>query len=311
MLKSLFAILFALVLSQASWAQYHMPDAGSLITLDDGTKVFLISEIGEGGNGRVFRASLDPLSEETFALKFLNPSALTNDLTKKTIAAGIANAATLNPQFFLVPTPLRWQGVDIYKQPVGIVGHRGIKGLADRSYLSPEEATALVEKVWALFTHIAGGLRDLHTKGLVHADLKPSNMLIHEGRWKLIDLDGVTKPGSQHFMFTGVYAPPEQRTQQKVSSTTDLYAFGVSLGELLLGSKNPSSILTRETWALEIQDLAQAKFEKVTPEARAHLETMLEFVQESLNIKPEIRVTALDLLFPNGPQRACRRVYKN
>jgi serine/threonine protein kinase len=46
-----------------------------------------------------------------------------------------------------------------------------------------------------LGAHLAGALRHLHAEGVLHLDLKPSNVIAENGRAKVIDLSHARAPG--------------------------------------------------------------------------------------------------------------------
>ena len=104
--------------------------------------------------------------------------------------------------------------------------------------LEPPEAVALVRGVLE-------GVAHLHALGIVHRDVKPSNILLRDGTAKLADF-GIaksyanaggtcyTRPGTR--MGTLMFMPPEQiRDAAGVRETADLYAVGVTLYYLLTG----------------------------------------------------------------------------
>ena len=88
---------------------------------------------------------------------------------------------------------------------------------------------------------IAGGLAYVHSKGVIHRDVKPDNVWIDgSGRVKLIDF-GVAK--SEEFSITAAgftlgtpyYMAPEQVRGDKPTPLVDIYSFGVLLFELVTG----------------------------------------------------------------------------
>ena len=103
--------------------------------------------------------------------------------------------------------------------------------------LSPEE-----ERLQAL-RDIAAGLVELHGIPILHRDLKPQNVLLHEGTWKLADfgiardLDETTATltwrgaGTLPYMAPELFDPPYAATVE-----SDLYAFGCIAYQLWAGS---------------------------------------------------------------------------
>jgi eukaryotic-like serine/threonine-protein kinase len=94
---------------------------------------------------------------------------------------------------------------------------------------------------------VAAALDFAHSRGLVHRDVKPSNiMLSRDGRVvltdfgivKLLDRDGastLTAPTTGGIIGTPEYMAPEQITNAEIGPAADLYALGVVCYELLVG----------------------------------------------------------------------------
>jgi formylglycine-generating enzyme required for sulfatase activity/tRNA A-37 threonylcarbamoyl transferase component Bud32 len=97
---------------------------------------------------------------------------------------------------------------------------------------------------------IAAALAAIHTQGIVHRDLKPENVMIvqddaAEGgeRIKLLDFGVARRVAGEPFstgpnviLGTPPYMSPEQCSAGKVDVATDVYALGVLLHEMILGS---------------------------------------------------------------------------
>ncbi|MBU0936355.1 MAG: serine/threonine protein kinase [Spirochaetes bacterium] len=90
--------------------------------------------------------------------------------------------------------------------------------------------------------HILDALEQAHSKGIVHGDIKPHNILFTlDGRPKLSDFglsrlsSGENHARGQVNAGTPEYTPPELVLGQIADARSDLYSFGISLFELLCG----------------------------------------------------------------------------
>ena len=194
--------------------------------------------IGRGGMGAVYRAQEQGLGRKV-ALKVIAPD-LADDsrfrerfLRESRVAASldhphvvpIFNAGEENGSLFLA---MRYvDGTDL--------GHL----LEEEGALDSVRAIALLEQV-------AEALDAAHEQGLVHRDVKPSNVLISRAGGKehcyLADfgltkrtgsLSGVSAPGD--VVGTLEYVAPEQITGDEVDTRADLYSLGCVLYESLTG----------------------------------------------------------------------------
>jgi len=101
-------------------------------------------------------------------------------------------------------------------------------------------ARSHVERVARLTLDVAEALVHAHARGLVHRDVKPSNILVSaEGRALLCDFGlargeaapGITRSGD--LVGTPHYVAPEQAAGGEVDARSDVYALGTTLYELL------------------------------------------------------------------------------
>ena len=118
---------------------------------------------------------------------------------------------------------------------------------------------------------IANGLAYVHTKGIIHRDVKPDNVWIDSGgKVKIIDF-GVAK--TDEFSITGAgftlgtpyYMAPEQVRGDKPTVLVDIYSFGVLLFELVTGIRPFEGQTVNEIFdqvlhqALDLEPLKKAK----------------------------------------------------
>jgi serine/threonine-protein kinase len=94
----------------------------------------------------------------------------------------------------------------------------------------------------AIATDIASGLAHAHSRGVVHRDLKPTNVLFdEEGRAKLADFGIAQTEGAGTLtdegtvLGTAAYISPEQAYGEVATPASDVYSFGVILFRMLTG----------------------------------------------------------------------------
>lgn len=97
-------------------------------------------------------------------------------------------------------------------------------------------------RAWHYFSQLLGALASTHALGILHRDVKPSNVLIrHDGLVKLTDygiarLPETSGPGAGGSApGTGAYMAPEQVLGGELDARSDLYAAAIVLWEMLTG----------------------------------------------------------------------------
>ncbi|MGZ5400673.1 MAG: serine/threonine protein kinase, partial [Nocardioides sp.] len=104
-----------------------------------------------------------------------------------------------------------------------------LAALVEQGPLGPHD-TAL------LGSQLVSVLGYLHRQGWLHLDVKPSNVVVQSGRAILIDLSLVARPGDgRPHAGTDGYLGPEQVTGVGLTTATDVFGLGVTLGEAMTG----------------------------------------------------------------------------
>jgi len=93
-------------------------------------------------------------------------------------------------------------------------------------------------KLVLIFIQVADALVHMHRRGVFHADLKPSNIMVSTGgQVKLIDFGTAWLKGEEKGRIQGTpqYIAPEQVTDKVVNEKTELYNFGATMYRMLTG----------------------------------------------------------------------------
>jgi streptogramin lyase len=201
--------------------------------------------LGRGGMGEVYRARHDRL-ERNVALKILAPRYAADDAFRERLVRESRIAASLDhPNVVPIYDAGEADG-RLY------LAMRYVEGTDLRSLLRREGALP-PERALAVAAQIAAALDAAHEQGLVHRDVKPSNVLLDaRGHCYLADF-GLTQSASDTSAFDGQllgtidYVAPEQIRGDPVDGRADIYALGCLVYECLTGSvpfARPSEVAT-------------------------------------------------------------------
>lgn len=197
-------------------------------------KYEVLEKIGEGGFGTVYKAH-DPSLDRYVALKVLHPYLTKDTSTLERFRLEARLAARLKHPHI----------VTIFE----VDESQGNYYIA-MEYVEGQSLSALIEAQGPLSSkRIAGIIRQVgealdyaHTQGLIHRDVKPSNIILGEGdRATLTDFGIVKAAGESGITTTGVavgtpeYMAPEQVTGEALDARTDTYSLGVVAYHALTG----------------------------------------------------------------------------
>ena len=192
-----------------------------------------VEEIGRGGMAVVYRA-VTPANRQVVAIKLMAGD-LTGDLSfRKRFQR---EAEVLQRLIHPAIVPILDHG-EHHGQPYLVMPYLDGGTLADRLQGGPRPPGEV-----ALLARIAGALDSAHRRGVIHRDVKPTNILFDAagrpyltdfGIVKLLDdTTAVTQTGAS--LGTPGYMSPEQVRGLPLDGRCDVYALGVVLFEMLTG----------------------------------------------------------------------------
>ncbi len=245
----------------------------------------LLSKLGEGGMGEVWRATDTKLNREV-AIKLL-PEAVAGDAMRLGRFAREAQVlASLNH-----PGIAAIYGVEERALVMELVeGETLAERIRSGGAMGLEEALPIARQ-------IAEALAYAHDKGVIHRDLKPANVKITpEGAVKILDF-GLAKAMSTEssasgtgldaptisapattlagtVLGTAAYMAPEQARGQHVDRRADIWAYGVGLYEMLAGERPFGGPTVSDTLAAVLKETPD--FEKIPAAARRLAQHCLE-----------------------------------
>ncbi|MGD0197663.1 MAG: Stk1 family PASTA domain-containing Ser/Thr kinase [Solirubrobacteraceae bacterium] len=209
-----------------------------MLTITPGTiiddRYRVVSRVGSGGMADVYAAEDLQLGRRV-ALKLLHERFAQDQEFVERFRREAKSAASLShANIVSVFDRGEWHGT--YYIAMELLEGRSLDQIVrEEAPLTPERAIEMTEQVLR-------AARFAHRNGIVHRDLKPHNVIVDgEGRIKVTDF-GIASAGASEITQTGSimgtarYLSPEQAQGEPSGPSTDLYAIGILLYELLTGT---------------------------------------------------------------------------
>jgi tetratricopeptide (TPR) repeat protein len=220
------AVQFGTKVSDDGWPQ-GVPEALS-------KRYSGLERLGQGGNGVVFRAT-DRLMDRTVVLKFMIDGSMPSEMARKYFMREIKMSASLShPNIVHIYDMGQEDDIPYYSMEY-------IEGLPLTAHLPAGEPVADPEFLIKAVDQLCQALDHAHSKGMIHRDIKPDNVLVStEGTCKLLDfgLARVLDDGfGENSVLAGTpyYMAPEQIDGSDVDHRADIYALGVIIFRMFTG----------------------------------------------------------------------------
>jgi eukaryotic-like serine/threonine-protein kinase len=207
-----------------------LAEIGSIL----GGRYRLIESLGQGGMATIYRAQDTQLGREV-AVKLLRPEYLRDPDFGSRFRQEAQNAASLShPNVVTV--------YDYGEDPSGpyivmeYVDGEDLATILRRNGALPPTQAARVA------TGVALALESAHGRGIIHRDVKPGNVLIgRDGRVKVVDFGIARAIAEAQMTLPGTtlgsvhYFSPEQARGEPATTSSDIFALGIVLYEMLTG----------------------------------------------------------------------------
>ena len=163
------------------------------------------------------------------------------------------------------------------------------------------------------FLQVARGMGHMHSRGFVHADMKPINLMVtDDGTVKIIDLGQACEIGTVKKRIQGTpgYMAPEQAHRMAITPQTDIYNLGATLYWVLVGEVSPTALPPKDdgnslySGAIdpEMVKLPVPPMERLADGVRAGKGTyqiprsLSDLVMECVQVNPEDRLISMELV---------------
>ena len=213
-------------------------------------KYRILERLGWGGMSVVYKG-FDPALERHVAIKVLASHLIWDQEFVQRFLREARAAARLRHPNIVTIHEVGQQGDQYYFVMEYLPGQSLDKIIAERGPLPLDE-------ILAMTTQVAAALDYAHEEGLIHRDVKPSNIVLDKsGRPVLTDFGIVRAAEGTRLTSTGMtlgtpeYMSPEQAQGEIVTTASDLYALGVVVYEMLAGQSpfratTPLAVLMRQ-----------------------------------------------------------------
>jgi len=196
----------------------------------------IIEELGRGGMAVVYKA-YQPSLNRYVAIKVLPPQfAFDEEFVQRFLREARSAAALHHPNIMTIHDVSQQDGYYFIVMEY-VEGKTLDQVVADSGRLP-------LPRIQRIIAQVVNALEHAHQRGLIHRDIKPTNIMVDEERNDHVTLmdfglvraaedSGLTKTGT--IVGTPEYMSPEQAEGEDIDHRTDIYSLGVVLYKMLTG----------------------------------------------------------------------------
>ena len=204
---------------------------------DFGTRYRIVSLLGQGAMGRVYKA-FDKDLDRVVAIKVVRPGMMAETDALKRFKQELLLASKVSHKNILRIHDLGEVG------DVKFISMAFVEG-SDLNKLIQQNPNMPFERVLSFAEQLADALAAAHSEEVIHRDLKPQNILVAAddhlyvsdfGLAKSFERDAIGMTRTGVFLGTPLYMSPEQVEGKNADQRSDLYSYGLILYEMVTGS---------------------------------------------------------------------------
>ncbi len=249
----------------------------------------VLSEIGQGAASVIYLAQ-DPRSKQVYALKHVHRGSHKDDrflqqaISEYKVATNLDHPNVRRMIRMGKKTRRFFQIQDVFL----------VMEVLDGQPLDKRLPRSLEEAV-SIFLQTAEGLKHMHSRGFVHADMKPNNVVVVPGDQgviaKIIDLGQSCREGTikERIQGTPDYIAPEQVHRRAITARTDVYNLGATMYFLMTGRTIPTAMPKGDSLLSKLDD---SLMPRPTPPAQINPEVppkLNELIMHCVEVDPNDR----------------------
>ncbi|HQH26870.1 MAG TPA: protein kinase, partial [Oligoflexia bacterium] len=205
-----------------------------------GSRYQIIEVIGAGAVGTVLRANDCELDRDIVALKILHPHLVLD----QTAFARFRNEVSISRQLSHPNIVRVFDFHELLVEKLHYISMECIDGPNLREYMDVHKGKKLAfPDVVRILHQVTAGLEFAHRKGVIHRDVKPSNIMLDtDGNAKLTDFGVAQSLRSSHGLTatgeslgTPLYMSPEHFNAEGMDHRSDIYSLGITAYEMATG----------------------------------------------------------------------------